>query len=269
MEKYQLKGALLGYWNDHLEILPYGHGFMIYMPWTYSDEDATALFVEQHGFSYRITDHGATYARVASGGINMDTQRVREAWRQALGPLGTYAFNADEDEIAAITTEQDLPLRLTQVASACIRAEQVAMLGGAPKRVQFAEQVSRTAASVASTVNRAKVKAQAPVPLRSGRTRTITALVSSPDHADIWIQAVGGNNKQAREDQLERCYHVFGLGQSENASRIAAVHGSRELWGDAMAREIEGVSTEVVYMSEDPRILEAKLRLELASSTSA
>ena len=259
MDRTMLKSALLSYWNDQTEVFDYGQGHLIYLPWHYGDDDAVALYVEEHDGLVTITDHGTTYGRIAAAAINMDTDRVHAAWKAALGPMAHLGIGASVDEISATCDVKDYPERLGQLASACLRAEQVTQLGTAPKALRFSDRVSRTVQKAVRDVRGVKAKPQAPVMLVSGRTRPVTTLVHPDSGPDVWVQAVGGNDKQAREDALERCVHLFHFGRSDHALRMAAVKGHRDLWGNAMERELRDVAQRVVYVDDAPHMLEREI----------
>lgn len=257
MEPQKLKAALMNHWNDHLQVLPYGHGLMVFMPWTYSDDDAVTLFVEEENGAARITDHGSTYSRaMSSGSLSLESERTREAWRKAIGRLGNYDLLGDEDEISIVCGLDELGLRLSEISSACLRAEQVRLLEKGQNAPKFSARVTRQVQRAAESIGGAHVVPRAKVRLSSGRDRRITSLVTKEHHPQIWIQAVGGNNNQAREIQLEHCYHIFDLAEQDESVRVAVALGTRKQWGDAMAQELDGVSSDVIFTGDEPKGLD-------------
>ena len=127
-----------------------------------------------------------------------------------------------------------------------------------PRQRKFADRVIDRVkkASPAGTT----VQANMQVELRSGRTRPVTAaIVRATDEPPLLVQAVGGNSRDAREDALDKAFHLFSLANVDESPHLAVFIGVEQSWDQAMARELKEVA-EVTFFDERGQVESAITR---------
>lgn len=236
-----VKSAWLGHMNDHLEIVEYGHGLLVYAPLQYSDDDAVTIFVEEYQDGFLVSDQGSTAARLRLSGVNIDAERVADAWHRSTAAATPFAPGAASDVISGWGARNELGATLHAVAQASIRVDQLRWLAPYRRPIRFADRVSQRVENLVSRFQGVKVKSNAKVSLSSGRTRPVTAVVSAGDEA-VLVQAVGGSTLSAREDALERCFHLFSFMEAPKDHRVVAAIGTRDTWDSAMVSELSQVA---------------------------
>ena len=259
-----LKARLMTFWNDQLDLVPYGPGYLAYLPWRYSDDDAVTLYIEETANGmFRITDQGTTIMRLRSFEQFDTGGALDEAWRQTLGQLRTHDFGTPErsEEISVFCASQDLAESVTAVASACLRAEQADLAASTgSKSPRFSSQVTQSLLRISSSLSNVKVSRRVTVPLRTGRTRTVTARLDHPGSPHLWVQAVGGRKLDERESQVAKCFLTFSQGVFDGGTRIAVLAGAPNNWPKGMAEDLKDVSSDVVFFDENERPLEAAIQ---------
>lgn len=249
METQPIKSALLNFANDQLEVVEYGHGALVYVPMYYSDDDAVSLFIEPFQSGFRVTDQGSTALRLQMADLNLDSRRISEAWKEAVGNLQAHSMDPMHGELSVWGQSDQIGQMIFGLASASMRVDQLRVLANASKPVPFADRVLGRVQSVLREVKGLKVQPQAKVSLTSGRKRQVTAAIAKSGSGPTIVQAIGGTNKQQREDQVERCFHLFSFAEAPQESRIAVAIGVEQTWDKAMVEEISTVA-EVVFFDE-------------------
>lgn len=264
IEATKLKGELLGYWNDQIDVLEYGEGHLLHLPWRYADDDAVSLFIEPFGDQVRITDHGSTYGRLTETGKLDGSGRFASAWKSALGAVRSHDFGGSyPDEISVVCERGDVPEWISTIASACLRAEQTELVANPYRRVKrfdtrVVNQVERFAEGHGVRLDRRPA-----VHLKSGRDRHVTARAVPTIGTTVWLQAVGGNKPDDRETQLDRCYYTFSHGEFGQDRRIAVLSGVREQWPSGIGSELESAVDAVVFLDESARSLARTLESQM------
>lgn len=244
-----VKSAWLSQMNDHLDVVEYGHGLLVYAPLQYSDDDAVTIFVEEYQGGILVSDQGSTAARLRMSGVNVEADRVADAWHRSTVGAALFSPGAAEDVIAAWGERDDLGATLHAVAQASIRVDQLRWLASSQRPARFADRVSDRVAHVVRRLKGVQVRPNARVGLSSGRARQVTALVSAGNE-EVLVQAVGGGSNNAREDALERCFHLFSFSAAPKDHRVVAAIGTREGWDPAMVSELSQVAR--VSFFDDP-----------------
>lgn len=251
MNSRETIGAILSAINDHTTVQPYGDGLLVDLPVTYGDRDAVRILVEPMGSGYRVTDRGAASALLSIAGVNVVVGRPAEAFAAAMRANNLNGVNAVEGELATFGEAKDLGQLVLDVAQASMRVEQLRWLAVRQPLTRFPEKVAKRVRNWVEDSR--EVQREAPVPLRSGRSRPVTLRVSHADRA-AYIQAVSARD---REQAAEHCYYIFDLSRVPKDNRIAALDGQREDWPKAIIEELASVSD--VEFFGDPLGLERRL----------
>jgi hypothetical protein len=217
-------------------VRPYGDGLLVDLALTYSDGDAVRVLVESMGTGYRVSDRGTAATLLSMAGVNLSTGRPAEAFANTMRADDLNGINAVDGELATFGAATDLGQLILNVAQASMRVEQLRWLAKQRSLVKFSEMVVERVRDW--VVDSRRVQREAPVPLRSGRSRSVTLCVSSGDRA-AYIQAVGSSDK---EQAAEHCYYVFDLSEVPKEHRIAALRGGKPDWPPAIVSELATVS---------------------------
>lgn len=140
---------------------------------------------------------------------------------------------------------------ILKVAEASLRIDQLRWLHSAQTPVRFTDKVVRRLVRAAG--ERAAVRPNAPMKLRHGRTRQVTAAVGTDERRQVYVQAVGGSNRETRERAVEHCTHLFDYAEGlDPDQRLAIVSGTREEWQDYIETLTE--SAEVAFYGEPDQL---------------
>lgn len=265
MDTKRFKSLLLSHFNDRLEVTSYGHGYLVSLPWQYSDDDSVSLFIEDMGTdSWRISDQGSTLAHLDLFALNFNSQKIQDAWAKAVASIDQSMAGPAAGEIATVAYKEDeIALKLIEVASACLRAEQTsALLTPKTTRPRFRDRVLKQVGLFAREHDaQVTVQNNYEVELTSGRKRRVTSFLDfQSSHKNVLIQAVGGNTPEQREEQLGRCYHVLDLvGDDSQYQRLVVANGAQEAWDPGMRRELEMVSEDLVFIESQTNTLTRSL----------
>ena len=106
------------------------------------------------------------------------------------------------------------------------------------------------------------VRPYAPMKLRHGRARQVTAAVGFDESREVYVQAVGGNNRETRERAVEHCTHLFLYADAlPKDRRLAIASGTRDDWDDCYVETL-AESAEVAFF-DDQAALDETLRRRL------
>lgn len=247
--------------NDEITVRDYGHGFLMTLPLTYWDDDRVTLFVEPFESGYRVSDRGSTAVRLHMTGMNVEAPKVAESWRRSVAVLNLFNPGNEDLELAHFTDADQLGQSILKVAEASLRIDQLRWLHSAQPPVRFPDKVVRRLVKAAG--ERAVVRPNAPMKLRHGRTRQVTAAVGTDERCQVYVQAVGGSNRETRERAVEHCTHLFDYADGLDPDRrLAIVSGTREEWKDSYIETL-AESTEVAFYGE-PDQLDEVLKRRLA-----
>lgn len=263
MDTHKLSSLVISHLNDGMAVRPYGHGSLVALPLAYWDEDCVTLFVEPFEDGFRVSDQGATALRLHMTGLNLSTPRVAEAWARSVAGLNLYNPGNEELELAHFTSSGDLGEAVTKVAEASLRVDQLRWLYTSQAPVRFSDRVvKRLGDSVGSRAG--VVRPNAPVRLRHGRQRKVTAAIDSRDEREVlYVQAVGGSSTDARERAVEHCTFLFKQAEDLDASRCLAVaSGHRDDWDQYFVKTLAEAAH--VAFFEDPGELDEILARQLA-----
>jgi hypothetical protein len=244
-------GAILREINDHTVVRPYGDGLLVDLPLTYGDGDAVRILVEPMGSGFRITDRAVAATLVSMSGVNLQTGRPAEAFAEAVRGASLSGINAAPGELSTFGPADDLGRLVLDVAQASLRVDQLRWLAARQPPVRFPDRVVDRVKAWAEG-NR-EVQREAPVQLRSGRSRQVTLRVASKDQV-AYIQAV---SMRDRDQAAEHCYYIFGLSNVPKTHKIAALDGGKSNWSEAIVNELESVGD--VEFFADPVSLERRL----------
>lgn len=244
-------GAVLRAVNDDTTVQPYGDGLLIDLPLSYGDGDAVRLLVEPMGAGFRVSDRAAAVASLTLAGVNMGSDRVAEAFAEALRATDLNSFNAAPGEVATFGTAENLGRLILAVAQASLRVDQLKWL--APRQ-PGRRYVDRVTDRIMNWAGRSRqVQRDAPIPLRSGRSRPVTVRVGNDGKA-AYVQALSLRDP---DQAAEHCFHIFGLSTVAKESRVAALAGSERDWPKEIVTEMRTVSD--VEFFDDPLALENRL----------
>lgn len=238
----QLTSAVLSALNDQAATTPYGHGHLVALPLHYYDDDRVTLFVEPATDGYRVSDRGSTAMRLHMADVSLDAPRVADAWRQSVGSLAAFDMGTEEGVIAGWTTQDQLGEMILRVAEASLRVDQLRWMATEPRRMRFRDRVVR---KLSDSFGEA-VTPNAPLLLRSQRTRQVTAAIGDDLEKRVYIQAVGGSD---RDKSVEHCYFLFSMSDIPMQRRIAVVDRGAS-WSAEMLREIDSVA-ELAFFDDD------------------
>ncbi|MER7166541.1 hypothetical protein [Micromonospora sp. NPDC000207] len=251
MDATTVIGMLLRAVNDGTVVHPYGDGLLVDLPLTYGDGDGVRVLVEPMGSGYRVTDRAAAASLLALAGVNLSAGRAAEAFTEIMAGDDLNGVNAVPGEISTFGTAQDLGRLVLDVAQASLRADQLRWLAPRQAGTRFVDRVTDRV-TVWAGRNR-KLQRDAPIPLESGRSRSVTLRVADDGKA-AYVQAVSLRDP---DQAAEHCYHVFGLSTVARESRVAALAGSAQDWSAAIVAELRTVSD--VEFFDDPLSLERQL----------
>lgn len=249
MDEHKLSALVMSRLNDGMAVRAYGHGFLVAMPLAYWDEDSVTLFVEPFEDGYRVTDQGSTALRLHMLGLNPATPRVSEAWARSVAALNLFNPGEEELELAHFTSAAELGGAVVKVAEASLRVDQLRWLHTNQKPVRFGDRVVKHLGAFIG--DRADVRPNAPVRLRHGRERKVTAAVETQDDREIlFVQAVGGTSNETRERAVEHCTFLFKQAEALDSSQCLAVaSGHRDDWDPYFTNTLAEAS-EVAFFDE-------------------
>jgi len=261
MDAQKLTSLVVREMNDEITVRDYGHGFLMTLPLTYWDDDRVTLFVEPFESGYRVTDRGSTAVRLHMIGMNVETPKVAESWRRSIATLNLFNPGNEELELAHFTDADQLGESILKVAEATLRIDQLRWLYSAHTPARFPDKVVRRL--VRAVGERAAVRPNAPMKLRHGRIRQVTAAVGTDERSQVYVQAVGGSNRETRERAVEHCTHLFDYAEGlDSNQRLAIVSGTREEWKNYYIETL-AESAEVAFYGE-PDQLDEVLKRRLA-----
>ena len=261
MDAQKLTSLVVREMNDEITVRHYGHGFLMTLPLTYWDDDRVTLFVEPFESGYRVSDRGSTAVRLHMTGMNVEAPKVVESWRRSVAALNLFNPGDEDLELAHFTDADQLGESILKIAEASLRIDQLRWLHSAQIPVRFPDKVVRRLVKAAG--ERAAVRPNAPMKLRHGRIRQVTAAVGTDERRQIYVQAVGGSNRETRERAVEHCTHLFDYAEGLDFDRrLAIVSGTRDEWNDYYIETI-AESAEVAFYGE-PDQLDEVLKRRLA-----
>jgi hypothetical protein len=242
MEPNEIKSAYLSALNDHLEVVPYGAGFLAWLPLRHSDDDAICLSIEPHNGGWLVGDQGSTLTRLQSTGAVLEHDRFQEAWARLSRPGdGFVPGDADPMEIRAWGPEAEVGTLLARVGEAALRAEGLTFMVEPRRRANsFGERVARRVQIDVS--DRAFVRTNGKVQMSSGRQRQVTATVEREGKVLGAIQALGGQTKQDRQRSHDVAYAIFGPSSLPRDQRLVVANGTIGGWEAAMIEELRDVA---------------------------
>jgi len=251
MESSTIIAAILRAINDHTVVHPYGDGLLVDLPLTYSDGDAVRVLVEPMGDGFRVTDRSTAAELLTLAGVSVAAGRPAQAFASAVRASGLNNIGAGPGELATFGTAEELGSLVLAVAQTSIRVEQLRVLAVRQPVVRFHEQVTTRVRQWAAAGR--QVRRDAPIQLRSGRTRVVTVRVSGGDRS-AYVQAV---SRRDPEHSAEHCYYLFGNSTVDPSDRIAALDGRADDWPAALIAEVASIS-DVQFFGE-PLGLERRL----------
>ncbi|MGC5378747.1 hypothetical protein ACPXB1_09785 [Micromonospora sp. DT68] len=244
-------GAVLRAANDNTVAHPYGDGLLVDLPLAYGDGDGVRVLVEPMGTGFRVSDRATAATLLAMAGVNLFAGRAAEAFAEITRGAGLNGVNAVPGELATFGTADDLGRLILAVAQASLRADQLRWLAPRQAGMRF---VDRVADRVTVWAGRTRhLQRDAPIPLGSGRTRSVTVRVANDGKA-AYVQALSLRDP---DQAAEHCYHVFGLSTIAKERRIAALAGTKRDWPAAIVTELQTVSD--VEFFDEPLSLERQL----------
>ncbi|MEU5937712.1 hypothetical protein ABZ807_00770 [Micromonospora sp. NPDC047548] len=251
MDATTVIGAVLRTVNDNTVVHPYGDGLLVDLPLTYGDGDGVRVLVEPMGSGYRVTDRAAAASLLSMAGVNLFAGRAAEAFAEIMAGGGLNGVNAAPGEIATFGAAEDLGRLVLGVAQASLRTDQLRWLAPRQAGMRFVDRVTDRVTVWAGRSR--NLQRDAPIPLESGRSRSVTLRVANDGKA-AYVQAVSLRDP---DQAAEHCYHVFGLSKIARESRVAALDGSARDWPPAIVAELRTVSD--VEFFDDPLSLERQL----------
>lgn len=255
---HKLKSQLLNEWNDHTQVVSYGDGCLVYLPWHHDDDDAVGLYIQAlDDTRVRISDQGSTLSRLQGFDQFGQGGSFDHAWRQALGGLRTHAIGTDGagPEIAVTCEFNDVAAMTSRVASACLRASQTDLSLRCPgPGPRFDTQITQALSRLVSHFRSVSLQRHPAVTLKTGRPRTVTARIDQRGTPRLWVQAVSGKKPDERESQVSKCFLTFSQGEFDTAGRLAVLAGTESSWPAGMADDLREVATNVLFSDETERI---------------
>lgn len=222
--------------------------FALWVPLSYDDDDLISLRLEPYNEGWLITDDGATYAHLSDFQLNISSDRFLEAWAEltrkpALSAPGPVT---DEMVIATFCEEKDLAQGIHTVAQTAQRAEALAYITNPQRQGQrFSTRMAghiRGIYTAYAEAHHTPVKfGSSRVVLASGRQVHVTASFEKDNKQVAIFQAMGGTNRQAKQDAFEHALPAF-LGLKERLrqeSLIAIARGTENDWDSGMIKELE------------------------------
>ena len=264
MTATSITSQLLSGLNDGLAVTPYGHGHLVSLPLFFYDNDRVKLFVEQLEGGVRVTDRGTTAMRLTMAEVNLTSKRAEDALRQSVaGDLFGVAVGGGE--IAGFSGKEDMADLIYAVASAALRVDQLRWLAVERRPVAFRDRVVDELVHVVGAKDR--VTPHAPIALRSGRTKQVTASVlprqASPDTDPLYVQALSGQDSDSQENAVARCFHLFSLASTSQDHLVAVASGTRDTWPPSLIEEVSQVAS-VAFFDEEGSVA-ATVERKLAS----
>ncbi|MDU0347392.1 hypothetical protein [Actinomyces sp. MRS3W] len=263
MDANKLRTSYMSSVLDGLEVAETARGFVVWAPMYYADDDGVVLSVYPHAGGWLVTDDGSTMSHLAEEGAGVDSGPFLQAWAQLSRPAGDFIPNdvpAEDTEIRAWATEDELGEAIRLVAMAAVRAEGLAFMRERGSHKFFPSTVKER---IKLLVEREDLRARGvkrgngQVLLRSGRVKKVTETLIHGEETIAAIQALGGGSRPAREQSYEHCYTILNQTDLAPERRIAVV-GTPQYWDPDVLTELGGFATVVRFeapASLDPVIM--------------
>lgn len=233
-----ITSALLKRVNDVTSAHPYGEGWLIDTPLTYSDGDTVTLLLSPMGQgAYRVSDRADSLDRLVLAGLRLDGRKARRAITSARRNAGLNQMASSDYELATICAEPDIGEAILRVAECAMRVEQLRWLAQERDEVQYADRLRERVSRLGLSRGWA-VQERGALPLRGGRTRRVTAVISGP-RAPIYVQAV---SLRTAEVSVASCYYAFDRAEVPPPHRVSVLDGAPSDWDQGLADDLSTVS---------------------------
>lgn len=253
MDKHKIESALMRHLFETMPVRPYGDGFLVGTPLTYSDGDTVTVAVFPLNDAFKVTDRAEALDRLDEAGVAVGKQNrtgelIALLRRQArLAPI-----NAHEAEIADLVTAEQIGPGVLRVAELAQRIEHLRWSLREAAPVPYRDVVISEATSL-SKRHGWRVKPNAVVKLNEGQERRFTATVDV-GHRRGFIQALSLTEKNTA---VEHAYYMFSNLDADPKAKLAVFDTRRGPWPEAELSTIERQGTVVLY--KQPRDLERAL----------
>lgn len=271
MDAAALRTAITSHLASQVDVVSAGEGFVVWVPFYYSDDDAVCLTATPLGDQgWLVSDQGSTHLHLRTHGAGVDLPRFQDAWEDLARPLHGFVPAGRDERVADIAVwgaPEDLPLLVQSVAEAALRAEGLAFIEEPASKFQFASIVRRQVEEIALEPRfreRNIIKGDSKLGQRSGHTRKVTATFVRDGRIACAIQAIGGKTQDQRESGLARTYLTFGEAEISRDQKIAVVSGVETGWENYQLDELSTVAS-IAFMDSPNSVSQAMATALLAA----
>lgn len=253
MQKNQIESALMRHFFNTTPVRPYGDGFLVSTPLTYSDGDTVVVAVSPLGGAFKVSDRAEAMDRLDEAGVPLNkANRTNELITLLRTQAQLAPIDAHEAEIADLVDAESLAEGVMRIAELAQRIEHLRWTLRESSPMAYRDVLISEATSISSRHNW-KIKPNTTVRLTSGQERRFTASVDVGSRRGF-IQALSIADRNAA---IEHAYFLFSHLDAELDSKLAVFDMRGTPWPESELRSLESESTVVRY--ESSRDLERAL----------
>lgn len=245
MQKNQIESALMRHFFETTPVRPYGDGFLVSTPLTYSDGDTVVIAVMPLGGAFKVSDRAEAMDRLDEAGVLINkANRTSELIALLRTQAQLAPIDAHEAEIADLVEMEKLAEGVMHVAELAQRVEHLRWTLRETSPMAYRDVLISEATSI-SNRHSWKIKPNTTVRLTTGQERRFTASVDVGRRRGF-IQALSIAD---RNTAVEHAYFLFSHLEAELDAKLAVFDMRGEPWPESELRSIESESTVVRYES--------------------
>lgn len=243
MDTDGLTSALMRHLFEETRVIPFGNGFLVHTPLTYSDGDTVTIAVFPLGSGYRITDRAEAMDRLAEAGLALSaSNRATELIDMLRRGAQLAPIEAHELEVANFVEEPQLAAGILHIARVAQSIEHLRWTIREPSPQPYRDVVITETAEIARR-HHWRWRPSARVQLRNGQERRLTATVDV-GHRTGYLQALALPD---RNQAVEHVYFMFHELDVDPAQKLAVVDMRSAVWPEADLSAIERSGTVVRF----------------------
>lgn len=234
-----LKADLVAGFARSVHLRAHGDNTLVVMPQTFSDGTILSLLVSDCDGVVTVTDRGTTADQLSSVDVDITKGVPQASWRAVRTSAGMLpAMGAEDWELTAAGSRDDLATLVQAVADTALRAEGLRALSRTRRSRTFGDRViGQLVDSNLPVIPRASMKG------RHGSSRQVTCRIEIT--SGYYVQALGGRDTESRSWSFDHAASLFSTAHPDKSHRFAVLQGSGwPMWQIEGLREVARVADE-------------------------